>query len=137
MYKLSLPVLLLVFLTPCTIASENETPDLNSPYFQTLFQIGLEKHQTARFKELLNEYAQARRSGIRRERRHIRADLPIRIEHRRKKASERFVKQMAHLLDEQQLERFAAFHAELDKLLLEREDVEENNFPEDVFPDDT
>jgi len=136
MQKLSLSVLLLVFLTPSLTAGENDSPDLSSPYFQTLFQIGLEKNQTGRFKQLMNEYAQARRSGIRRERRHIRADLPIRIERRRQQASDRFLKQMAHLLDEQQFERFHAFHAELDKLLLQRETAEENNYDKDVLTND-
>lgn len=118
-------------------AGGQESVDLNSPYFVTLFEIGLRKDQTDEFKILLNQYARDRGRVIDRERRRNSPDLPGRIERKHRKVRERFLKRMDRLLDDEQFERFQAFHDELDNLLSERESLEENNRPENVYPDDT
>lgn len=130
---------LLILGTQPLNAEEADAPKVNlqDPYFVTLMNIGLRKDQTDKFKTLMNEYAMARGKIVDRERRRNSPDLPGRISRAQVKAKKNYEKKIAKLLDADQLTRFDAFHAELDKLLMKREALTENNEAENVFPRNT
>lgn len=132
----AIALLLLTYLwlgvTPNLQAAEVEIE--NNPYFITLLQIGLQKEQVPRFKELLGDYANDRQMAIEAELRRREANIEYRIRRTIAGITEDFTAQMDELLDDEQFKRYPAFQEELEKLLLERESLEQNIDEEGVFP---
>jgi hypothetical protein len=106
----------------------------NNPYFVTLLQIGLTKEQVPDFQARIAKYAGDRQAAIERELRSHQANLRSRINRSRSKLEKRFLADMQKLLDADQFSRFPPFNAELDKMLLERESLEQDNDENLIFP---
>ena len=106
----------------------------NNPYFVALLQIGLTKEQIPEFQELIADYAGDRQAAISRAMRSRQANLELRIKQAMRKISEGFVKKMERLLDADQFSRFPPFHEELDRMLADRESLEQDNDEQDIFP---
>jgi len=131
----------LSLLTHSTSALSAETEGAvdpqNNPYFVTLLQIGLRKEQVPQFKELLGEYAQDREEAIQEALDGRDGNLEARIRREKGKVRKDFFAKMDKLLDDDQFSRFPPFHDELDKLLLERESLDEYIDPEGLLPGQT
>lgn len=106
----------------------------DNPYFVTLLQIGLTKDQVPDFQARIAKYAGDRQAAIERELRGRQANLRSRINRSRSKLEKRFLADMQKLLDADQFSRFPPFNAELDKMLLERETLEQDNDENLIFP---
>lgn len=106
---------------------------LADPYFRALLQIGLRKDQTAPFKKLIDDYAYRRGKAIDKEKRRYSGDLVDVIKRAHRKVSKRFTKKVDTLLDDDQFQRFAAFHQALDERLKKHEGLDENLIPADMF----
>ena len=129
----------LLFLTPAWVGV---TPNLqaaeveieNNPYFITLLQIGLQKEQVPRFKELLGDYANDRQMAIEVELRRREPNIEYRIRRAIAGITEDFLALMDALLDDDQFERYPPFQEELVKMLLGRESLAQDNDEEGIFP---
>ena len=99
---------------------------LADPYFRTLLQIGLKKDQTKQFKQLIDDYAYQRGKAIIRAKRSYSGNLESAIKRAHRKIISRFVTKVDKLLDDDQFQRFAAFHLMLDERLKGDEGLDED-----------
>jgi hypothetical protein len=87
------------------------------PYFQALVNIDLGKEQIESFMSLVHEYS-AKYSRVEyKESRKNQADLTGRIKRAFRKLDKKLIREMGSILNDDQLDRFPAFHKELKKLL--------------------
>lgn len=131
------PIMVLVLARAPMAAAEAEPEVQSNPYFVALLQIGLRKEQVPRFQELLAEYANDRQAAIDRALRGRQGNLAYRVRREKSKVTDRFFARMDRLLDDEQFGRFPPFHDELDKMLLERESLEEFIDEEGAYPNQT
>ena len=106
---------------------------LADPYFRALLQIGLKKDQTTKFKKLIDDYAYKRGKAIDKEKRRYSGDLEAIIKRAHQKISKRFLKSVDKLLDDDQFQRFAAFHQALDERLKKHEGLDEDLNAREMF----
>ena len=106
----------------------------NNPYFVALLQIGLQKEQVPRFKELIGQYAGDRQNAIDDAIRSREGNLESRVRRSKAKLETRFFADMEKLLNQDQFSRFPAFNEELDRMLLERESLAQDNDAQSIFP---
>jgi len=138
-----IPLLLLLPFSVSTVATAAESSAkqskmtkeemLRDPYFVALMQLQLQKSQAKKFQKLINRYAQKRGKAIDKEKRRYKGDLNMAIARAHDKLRPKFEKDMKKLLTEEQFQRFPPFLAELESMLSERESLEENNNPADMF----
>ena len=130
----ALLILMHVWFCFATNAQAEEVEIENNPYFITLLQIGLQKEQVPRFKELLGDYANDRQMTIEVELRRREPNIEYRIRRAIAGITGDFLAQMDQLLDDEQFGRYPAFQEELEKMLLGRESLAQDNDEEGIFP---
>ena len=140
MMKRAVAVLMTIALIGMLVPAANaqEAVDIqNNPYFIALLQIGLQKEQVPRFKELLGDYANDRQMAIESELRRREPNIELRVRRAKAQITADYLVEMGELLDDEQYSRYPPFQAELDKMLLERESLEQANDAQAIFPDQT